>query len=54
MKIVWQLVGGQQNGKVARSVVVMADGEKVAAGTPDEIRNNPLVHAIYLGQEGAA
>jgi branched-chain amino acid transport system ATP-binding protein len=40
--------------KVARSVVVMADGEKVAAGTPDEIRNDPLVHAIYLGQEGAA
>ena len=40
--------------KVADRVVVMADGEKVAAGTPDEIRPNPLVHAIYLGQEGAA
>jgi branched-chain amino acid transport system ATP-binding protein len=40
--------------KVADSVVVMADGEKIAAGTPDEIRNDPLVHAIYLGTEGAA
>jgi len=40
--------------KVADSVVVMSDGEKVAAGTPDEIRANPLVHAIYLGQPGAA
>jgi branched-chain amino acid transport system ATP-binding protein len=40
--------------KVADSVVVMADGVKVAAGSPDEIRNDPLVHAIYLGEEGAA
>jgi branched-chain amino acid transport system ATP-binding protein len=40
--------------KVADSVVVMSDGKKVAAGTPEEIRNDPLVHAIYLGQEGAA
>jgi branched-chain amino acid transport system ATP-binding protein len=40
--------------KVADSVVVMADGVKVAAGSPDEIRQDPLVHAIYLGQEGAA
>ena len=39
---------------VANSVVVMADGEKVASGTPDEIRNDPLVHAIYLGEQGAA
>jgi branched-chain amino acid transport system ATP-binding protein len=38
--------------KVADSVVVMADGEKVAAGTPDEIRRDPLVHAIYLGEQG--
>jgi branched-chain amino acid transport system ATP-binding protein len=37
--------------KVADSVVVMADGEKVAAGTPDEIRHDPLVHAIYLGEQ---
>jgi branched-chain amino acid transport system ATP-binding protein len=39
--------------KVADRVVVMADGVKVAAGTPDEIRHNDLVHAIYLGQAGA-
>lgn len=39
--------------KVADRVVVMADGETVAAGTPDEIRENDLVHAIYLGQAGA-
>jgi branched-chain amino acid transport system ATP-binding protein len=39
---------------VADRVVVMSDGEKVAAGAPDEIRHDPLVHAIYLGQEGDA
>jgi len=37
---------------VSDRVVVMADGLKVAAGTPDEIRSDPLVHAIYLGTEG--
>jgi branched-chain amino acid transport system ATP-binding protein len=36
--------------KVADRVVVMADGVIVAAGTPDEIRNDDLVHAIYLGE----
>jgi branched-chain amino acid transport system ATP-binding protein len=40
--------------RVAGTVVVMADGEKVAAGTPDEIRQDPLVHSIYLGEQGAA
>lgn len=40
--------------KVANSVVVMADGEKVASGSPEEIRNDPLVHTIYLGEQGAA
>ncbi len=39
--------------KVADRVMVMADGEVVASGTPEEIRQNPLVHAIYLGQAGA-
>lgn len=38
--------------KVSDRVVVMADGLTVAAGTPEEIRQNPLVHAIYLGTEG--
>jgi len=31
---------------------VMADGVMVAAGTPAEIRENRLVHAIYLGRGG--
>jgi branched-chain amino acid transport system ATP-binding protein len=35
--------------KVAEYVVVMADGAKVAEGTPDEIRNNESVRDIYLG-----
>ena len=39
--------------KVADRVVVMADGEVVASGNPDEIRHDSLVHAIYLGQAGA-
>ncbi len=38
--------------KVSDRVVVMADGVTVATGTPEEIRANPLVHAIYLGTEG--
>jgi branched-chain amino acid transport system ATP-binding protein len=38
---------------VADRVVVMEDGATVAAGTPDEIREDPMVHAIYLGDQGA-
>ena len=37
--------------RVARRVVVMNEGKTVASGTPDEIRADPLVHAIYLGNE---
>ena len=40
--------------EVADRVVVMADGETVAGGTPDEIRHDPLVHEIYLGSEGSS
>ena len=36
--------------KVADRVVVMAEGVTVATGTPDEIRQDPLVHAVYLGE----
>ncbi|WP_420637802.1 ABC transporter ATP-binding protein [Candidatus Poriferisocius sp.] len=36
--------------RVAGRVVVMDKGTTVATGTPDEIRANPLVHAVYLGQ----
>lgn len=34
---------------VADHVTVMKDGVVVAHGTPDAVRNNPLVKAIYLG-----
>jgi branched-chain amino acid transport system ATP-binding protein len=34
---------------VANRVIVFHLGEKVADGTPDEIRDNPLVREIYLG-----
>jgi branched-chain amino acid transport system ATP-binding protein len=39
--------------KVAQRVFVMADGKPVAMGTPAEIRENQLVHDIYLGSEAA-
>jgi branched-chain amino acid transport system ATP-binding protein len=35
--------------RVADSVTVMHDGEKIVEGTPDEIRSNQLVHELYLG-----
>lgn len=37
--------------RAAHRVVVMNEGQTVAGGTPDEIRVDPLVHAIYLGSE---
>jgi len=37
---------------VAQRVVVMADGEIVAAGSPEQVRSDPTVHEIYLGAEG--
>ncbi|PZF86624.1 ABC transporter ATP-binding protein [Jiangella anatolica] len=39
--------------RIAQRVVVMADGEQVMAGTPDEVRADPHVHRIYLGTEAA-
>lgn len=30
-------------------IIVMAAGEIIASGTPDEIKENPLVKAVYLG-----
>ncbi len=35
--------------RVARNVTMMHDGQKVVEGTPDEIRQNELVHELYLG-----
>ena len=37
--------------RVARRVVVMADGRTIAEGTPDEVRASKLVHDVYLGSE---
>lgn len=37
---------------VGDRIVVMSDGEVIAEGSPDEIRNNSLVHDIYLGTGG--
>ncbi len=35
--------------RVAETVTMMHDGEKIVEGTPDEIRGNQLVHDLYLG-----
>lgn len=40
--------------RIAQRVVVMADGEQVMAGTPEQVRADPHVHQIYLGTEAAA
>ena len=37
--------------RVAHRVVVMNEGATVASGTPEQIRVDPLVHAVYLGSE---
>ena len=36
--------------KAAERIVVMADGKLVASGTTEEIRHDPAVHEIYLGE----
>ena len=38
--------------RVAHHVVVMADGRKVAEGSPEAIRHDESVREIYLGTEG--
>jgi branched-chain amino acid transport system ATP-binding protein len=35
--------------QVANRVVVMSDGQMIAAGTPDEIRRSAIVRDVYLG-----
>ncbi len=39
---------------VARKVTVMHQGEKIAEGTPEEIRRHRRVREVYLGENGDA
>lgn len=39
--------------QIAQFVTVMHNGRIIANGTPEEIRANPVVHALYLGDHHA-
>jgi branched-chain amino acid transport system ATP-binding protein len=40
--------------RLCRRLHVLAHGQTIAEGTPDEVRRNPAVVAAYLGSAGAA
>ena len=37
--------------RLSERIVVMASGQIIADGTPDEVRNNALVRSVYLGDD---
>jgi len=37
--------------ELADRLMVLNYGEVIASGTPDEVRSNPRVRDVYLGQE---
>ena len=37
--------------RIADRITVMVNGSVVATGTPDQIRNDPVVRTAYLGEE---
>jgi len=38
--------------RFAHRILVLANGAVLAAGTPDDIRRNEIVRAVYLGKAG--